>query len=126
MSRRTRRYHTPQPSGSEHVGSRAWHSGFAERNAMIMREHELSISKQAKALRISRGRVYYLPRPVSATDLEIVGLLDRLHLDFTLRGLANVARRCRGVQGSRHVCGRLSRSRKSWPSATARSRGSTC
>ena len=34
---------------------------------MIMREHELSITKQAKALRISRGSVYYLPRPVSAT-----------------------------------------------------------
>ena len=38
---------------------------------MIMREHELSITKQAKALRISRGGVYYLPRPVSATDLGI-------------------------------------------------------
>jgi putative transposase len=38
---------------------------------MIMREHELSITKQAKALRISRGSVYYLPRPVSAIDLEI-------------------------------------------------------
>ena len=44
---------------------------------MIMREHELSITKQAKALRISRGSVYYLPRPVSATDLEIMRLLDR-------------------------------------------------
>ena len=49
---------------------------------MIMREHELSITKQAKALRISRGSVYYLPRPVSATDLEIMRLLDRLHQIF--------------------------------------------
>jgi putative transposase len=38
---------------------------------MIMREHELSITKQAKALRISRDSVYYLPRPVSATDLGV-------------------------------------------------------
>jgi putative transposase len=53
---------------------------------MIMREHELSITKQAKALRISRGSVYYLPRPVSATDLEIMRLLDRLHLDFPFAG----------------------------------------
>ena len=44
---------------------------------MIMLEHELSITKQAKALRISRGSVYYLRRPVSATDLEIMRLLDR-------------------------------------------------
>jgi putative transposase len=53
---------------------------------MIMREHELSITKQAKALRISRGSVYYLPRPVSATDLEIMRLLDRLHLNFPFAG----------------------------------------
>ena len=53
---------------------------------MIMRDHELSITKQAKALRISRGSVYYLPRPVSATDLEIMRLLDRLHLDFPFAG----------------------------------------
>ena len=53
---------------------------------MIMREHELSITKQAKALRISRGSVYYLPRPVSADDLEIMRLLDRLHLDFPFAG----------------------------------------
>ena len=73
---------------------------------MIMREHELSITKQAKALRISRGSVYYLPRPVSATDLEIMRLLDRLHLDFPFAG----SRMLRGLLaaegckvGRRHV-----------------------
>ena len=39
---------------------------------MIDRKHDLSITKQANVLRISRGSVYYLPRPVSATDLEIM------------------------------------------------------
>jgi putative transposase len=73
---------------------------------MIMREHELSLTKQAKALRISRSSVYYLPRPVSATDLEIMRLLDRLHLDFPFAG----ARMLRGLLaaegckvGRRHV-----------------------
>ena len=73
---------------------------------MIMREHELSITKQAKALRISRGSVYYLPRPVSADDLEIMRLLDRLHLDFPFAG----SRMLRGLLaaegcqiGRRHV-----------------------
>jgi putative transposase len=73
---------------------------------MIMREHELSITKQAKALRISRGSVYYLPRPVSATDLEIMRLLDRLHLEFPFAG----SRMLRGLLaaegckvGRRHV-----------------------
>ena len=32
---------------------------------MIDRTHDLPISKQAEVLNISRGSVYYLPRPVS-------------------------------------------------------------
>ena len=36
---------------------------------MIDPAHDLSITKQAEALNISRGSVYYLPRPVSATAL---------------------------------------------------------
>jgi hypothetical protein len=32
---------------------------------MIDRKHDLSITRQAKVLRISRGGGYYLPRPVS-------------------------------------------------------------
>src|SRR3979411_1111298 len=93
-------------AGERFLGSRARQSGFAERKAMIMREHDLPITKQAKALRISRGSVYYLPRPVSATDLEIMLHLDRLHLDFPFAG----SRMLRGLLaaegckvGRRHV-----------------------
>ena len=43
---------------------------------MIDREHDLPIAKQAKALNISRGSVYYLPRPVSEADLAIMRRLD--------------------------------------------------
>ena len=50
--------------GSAHQG------GIAERKAMIDREHDLSITKQAEALRISRGSVYYLPRPVSEAAIQ--------------------------------------------------------
>src|SRR6201995_5044498 len=53
---------------------------------MIDREHDLSITKQAAALNISRGSVYYLPRPVSASDLEVMRRLDRLHLEFPFAG----------------------------------------
>ena len=73
---------------------------------MIVREHELSITKQAEVLNISRGSVYYLPRPVSATDLEIMRRLDRLHLEFPFAG----SRMLRGLMaaegcktGRRHV-----------------------
>jgi len=73
---------------------------------MIIREHALPIARQAEALNISRGSVYYLPRPVSATDLEFMRRLDRLHLEFPfagsrmLRGLL-AAEGCK--TGRRHV-----------------------
>ena len=73
---------------------------------MIDREHDLPITRQAEVLSISRGSVYYLPRPVSATDLEVMRRLDRLHLEFPfagsrmMRGLL-VAEGCK--IGRRHV-----------------------
>ena len=53
---------------------------------MIDRKHDLPIIKQAEVLRISRGSVYYLPRPVSEADLAIMRRLDRLHLEFPFAG----------------------------------------
>ena len=73
---------------------------------MIDRGHDLPISKQAEVLRISRGSVYYLPRPVPEADLAIMRRLDCLHLEFPfagsrmLRGLL-VAEGCK--IGRRHV-----------------------
>jgi putative transposase len=73
---------------------------------MIDRTHELPVTKQAAALSISRGSVYYLPRPVSAADLAIMRRLDELHLEFPFAG----ARMLRGLLaakgskiGRRHV-----------------------
>ena len=53
---------------------------------MIDRRHDLTITRQAEALNISRGSVYYLPRPVSAADLTIMRRLDELHLEFPFAG----------------------------------------
>jgi len=41
---------------------------------MIDRQHDLPITRQAEVLRISRGSVYYLPRPVSQSDLATCGV----------------------------------------------------
>ena len=43
---------------------------------MIDRHHDLPITKQAEVLRISRGSVYYLPRPVPEADLAIMRRVD--------------------------------------------------
>ena len=53
---------------------------------MIDRNHPLPISKQAKAVGISRGSVYYLPRPVSDYDHEVMRRIDHLHLDLPFAG----------------------------------------
>jgi putative transposase len=73
---------------------------------MIDRQHDLPITKQAEVLCISRGSVYYLPRPVPEADLAIMRRLDRLHLEFPFAG----SRMLRGLLaaegckiGRRHV-----------------------
>jgi hypothetical protein len=43
-------------------------------------------TKQAEILKVGRGSVYYLPRPVSAADRAIMQRLDRLHLEFPFAG----------------------------------------
>lgn len=53
---------------------------------MINRAHKLPISRQAELLGLSRGSVYYLPRPVSENDLTIMRRLDELHLKHPFMG----------------------------------------
>jgi putative transposase len=73
---------------------------------MIDRQHDLPITKQAEVLCVSRGSVYYLPRPVPEADLAIMRRIDRLHLEFPFAG----SRMLRGLLaadgckiGRRHV-----------------------
>jgi putative transposase len=73
---------------------------------MIDREHDLPIVRQAEAVNISRGSVYYLPQPVPDADLAIMWRLDRLHLAYPFAG----SRMLRGLLaaegckiGRRHV-----------------------
>ena len=53
---------------------------------MIDRSHDLPISRQARMLNVSRGSVYYLPRPASAADLALMRRMDELHLDYPFAG----------------------------------------
>jgi len=73
---------------------------------MIDRSHDLPIAKQAKALGISRGSIYYLPRPVSAADLAVMRRMDELHLDFPFAGsrMLRDLLQAEGIKiGRRHV-----------------------
>ena len=53
---------------------------------MIDRDHQLSITRQAQLLNISRGTVYYLPQPVSPADLVLMRKIDELHLEHPFMG----------------------------------------
>ena len=53
---------------------------------MIDGNHALSISRQAQLAGISRGSVYYLPRPVSTLDLALMRRIDELHLEHPFMG----------------------------------------
>jgi putative transposase len=70
---------------------------------MIDRDHELSVSRQAKALGISRGSVYYLPQPTSEADLKLMRRMDELHLEYPFAG----SRMLKGLlTGEGHKVGR--------------------
>jgi len=67
-------------------GRRAQQGRHAERKATIDRDHDLPVQRQARLLRLSRSSVYYLPRPVSVSDLAIMPRIDELHLEFPFAG----------------------------------------
>jgi len=52
----------------------------------------LSVSRQAQLLNISRGAVYYLPKPTSQSDLVLMNAIDKLHLDFPFMGSRQLRR----------------------------------
>ena len=72
---------------------------------MIDRDHDLAITKQAEALNISRGSVYYLPRPMSAANLALMRRIDELHLEYPFAG----SRMLRGLLAAEELTGSSSR-----------------
>ena len=73
---------------------------------MIDRDHALPITCQASLLGMSRGSVYYLPRPTSAADLELMRRIDELHLEYPFMGARMLRRQLhrQGVHvGRRHI-----------------------
>jgi putative transposase len=73
---------------------------------MIDRDHELSVTRQAEVVGIARSTVYYLPRPVSAADLDLMRQIDKLHTEFPFAG-SRMLRRLLAANGSqvgrRHI-----------------------
>ncbi|MDE2604359.1 MAG: IS3 family transposase [Burkholderiales bacterium] len=73
---------------------------------MIDRHDQVSVTRQAQLLGISRGSVYYLPRPLSQADLALMRRLDELHLEHPFMGarmLRDQLHRLGVSVGRRHI-----------------------
>ena len=53
---------------------------------MIDRDHKLPLARQAKAVGISRGSIYYRPRPVGEAGLGLMRRINELHLEYPFAG----------------------------------------
>ena len=53
---------------------------------MTNRDHKLSLSRQADLLGISRGSLYYEPRPICEDDLRLMRRIDELHMEYPFAG----------------------------------------
>ncbi len=53
---------------------------------MIDRGHKLPLTRQAELLRLGRGSLYYVPRPVPAGELAVMRRIDELHLNYPFAG----------------------------------------
>jgi putative transposase len=53
---------------------------------MIDREHALPLGRQAVLVGLSRGAIYYEPRPLPERDLKLMRRIDELHLEHPFAG----------------------------------------
>jgi len=57
---------------------------------MINRKHDLPILRQCKALKVHRTTIYREPKPVSQDQLDLMKLIDNIHLDEPAWGVRKV------------------------------------
>jgi putative transposase len=73
---------------------------------MIDRKHDLSLTRQAELLQLSRGSIYYVPVPIAKADIELMREMDRIHTEFPHMGARQLRDQLkrRGLRvGRRHV-----------------------
>ena len=73
---------------------------------MIDRSHKLPVAKQCRILKLTRSSIYYRPRPIMTSDLELMHRMDKLHLEYPFAGarmLRSMLRREGHSIGRRHT-----------------------
>ena len=73
---------------------------------MMNRMHPFPVTKQAQALGVSRGCLYYRPKPVADEDQLLMNRIDQLHVEFPFAGarmLRDLLRQEGWTIGRKHV-----------------------
>jgi len=76
---------------------------------MIDRVHSLPLTRQSLMLELSRSGIYYQAMPVSARDLEMMRLIDELHMKYPFWGSRSLRDELRGRGYSKVGRGHVSR-----------------
>lgn len=63
---------------------------------MIDREHKLPLTRQSEILQLSRSSLYYKAVPVNPRDLEIMKVIDEIHLKYPFMGSRSIRDELRG------------------------------
>jgi len=64
---------------------------------MIEREHTLPLTRQSRILGLSRSSLYYKAVPVSEGDLELMRLIDEIHLKYPFYGIRRIRNELRDL-----------------------------
>jgi len=70
---------------------------------MIDREDKLPLTRQSQILKLSRSSLYYEAVPVGACDLELMRLIDEIHMKHPFMGSRSIRDQ---LQGMGHLVGR--------------------
>ena len=57
-----------------------------ERRARLQESHALATSRRCELLGVARSTAYYRPKPVSDEDLQLMRLIDEIHLELPFYG----------------------------------------
>lgn len=57
---------------------------------MIDKDHPLPVTTQCSLLALSRSGIYYIPRPVSEKDRELMRAIDEIHLEHPYLGTRGI------------------------------------
>jgi putative transposase len=64
---------------------------------MIDRSHPLPLSRQSEILELSRSSLYYEAVPISARDLDLMRLIDEIHLKHPFMGSRSIRDQLEGM-----------------------------